>query len=771
MRSSRARAGIVLVTLSLFIAPLPAARAGTTAPGSPVLLSTPHPGWLWSAPTPQGNALEAVQFAGETGFASGEDGTVLRSDDGGRTWSSLASGTVEQLSQLQVLDAATFYTGGKFGLLESSDGGASFRRLRYATCSYQCPELTSFSFLNSTSGFVETETSSPRRDALLWTEDAGASFQPRTPIPLYAAEPGQISFLSPTEGLALVGGMDLGRVMRTVDGGRSWAIAAEVLHKLSALTFATPQVAYAVGEDDTLLRSDDGGASWTPAPLQLPPGTGPLSLTTIACGGAERCLIGTTPYRAFTKGPTLLTTDGGRSASIVDTIPGATAASYTSSGDAVAVGGQGATGVSVDGGASFTGNPFRSPAVFEPYEGAAASLRAGRSTGEAYLPGEKGLIAATHDGGQTWQQLRLPTRATVLDVAFPSPETGYALLEGGRVLATADGGLRWRSCGAAAGSRGTLLAPDAALVLVTGEHGIWPGEEGIWRSTDRCAHFVHLRGSVGAGGRSRPLRSINLASGGGQVLGGHTMLVYGNEALESTDAGRHWQLILRPRARGALEAVSFPTPRAGYAIIGGTLYSTRDRGRHWRRILAVPPAEGDRTPSISFSNARDGFIASFNDESQRPCLLFRTEDAGRSWVAEEMPRPIVAVLARPGFAYAASDGGDLFITHSGGESGKSSRITLEISGSSRRSRHALGRADGDVTVHGRITPAVSGVPVMVAYTTGSGWTEESTVTGAEGKFSETVGGVEGTTWFDAYWSGSPGYRGSVVGPVRLSVRP
>ncbi len=771
MRFSAARAGIVLVALSVSITAPPAARAGTNTSAAPELLSTPHPGWLWSDPAPQGNALEAVEFAGETGFASGEDGTVLRSSDGGRTWSSLATGTEEKLSQLQVLDANTLYTSGQFRLLESSDGGASFRQLHYGPCSYECTELASFSFLNATSGFVETETPAPKRDTLLWTEDGGAHFQPRTPIPLYAADPGPIRFLSATEGLALVGGTDLGRVMRTVDGGHSWAIAAEVLHKLSALTFATPQVAYAVGEDDTLLRSDDAGASWKPMPLQLPAGTEPLSLTTIACGGPENCLIGTTPYRAFTKGPTLLTSDGGRTASFAGTIPGADASSYTSTTEAVAVGLQGATGVSVDAGTSFTENPFRPPLVSVPYEVGASHLRPGRLSGEAYLPGEKGLIAATHDGGQTWQALKLPTRATVLDVAFPSPETGYALLAGGKLLATADGGLGWRSCGAAAGSLGTLLAPAAGLVLVTGEHGIWPGEVGIWRSTDHCAHFAHLRGSVGTGAHSRPLRSINLAYGGGQVIDGHTVIVYGHEALESTDAGKHWQLIPHPRASGAYEAASFPTPRAGYAIVGGTLYSTRDRGRHWRRVLAVPPAEDDFAPSISFNSAREGFIATYNDENQRPCMLFRTDDAGRSWVAEEMPRPITNVLARPGISYAASNDGGLFITHSRGESGKPSRITLRISRPSRRSRHALSRANGDATVEGRITPAISGVPITVAYTTGSGWTEESTVTGDGGKFSETVGGVEETTWFDAYWSGGPDNRGSVAGPVKLSVRP
>src|ERR1700716_2801911 len=79
---------------------------------APPLLETPHSGWLWSNPFPQGNALSGVAFAGKTGFAVGEEGTMLRSLDGGSSWTTLRSGTMGDLSIVQVLDPATVIVGG-----------------------------------------------------------------------------------------------------------------------------------------------------------------------------------------------------------------------------------------------------------------------------------------------------------------------------------------------------------------------------------------------------------------------------------------------------------------------------------------------------------------------------------------------------------------------------------------------------------------------------------------------------------------------------------
>jgi photosystem II stability/assembly factor-like uncharacterized protein len=758
--------------VTILLAARPASAPAQQAPPSE-LLATPQSGWLWSNPAPQGDDLEAVEFAGEIGFAAGEDGTVLKSVDGGASWLALSSGTTEKLSLMQVLDPATVFVSGELGLLESTDGGRSFKEIRSERPCYECSSISGFSFLNATSGFIESYDIFTKSDSLLWTENGGASFEARTPVPLYGATPGQIRFLSSADGVALVGGENIGRVMRTIDGGHTWTIAAEGRHQLSAVTFATALIAYAVGDDDTLLRSEDGGARWQTMPLQLPPGTETLNLTGISCADAESCLVATTRTTANESGPVLRTTDGGRSATIVNPFadypgpPGVLAISYAQYNDTVAVGGAGATAVSTDQGASFTDDRWRrAEPFFELYEEPPTQLRLGRSPQDAYLPSMYGRIAATTNAGQSWNVLRLPTLRTVLDASFPTPQKGFAIAKGGGIYTTSDAGHSWRRCGAAARSLGAVLAPSSRVVLVTGERG-------IWRSTDGCRTFSHLRQEIHTNGRPRPLQSFHFAfAGEAQQVNRHTLIVFGDQVLESTDAGEHWTLVPRPAPQGYLEAVSFLSARTGYVISEGTLFFTSDHGRHWRQILTIAPEEGTEYPSMSFTSVRDGFIATHNNENRSPNIIFRTEDGGRSWIPEEMPYPIATLAAAPGIAYSASTGAvDMFVARGGGYTGAPSRITLKIAGPATLSPRALAHAHDKVTIRGSIDPPVSGAHITIARTTGhAGWSEESVVTGTGGSFSHTFQEVESTSWYDAYWTGTPGYRGAAAGPVRLLVR-
>ena len=58
----------------------------------------PTSDWRWLAPLPQGNTLNAVHVDGRRVFAVGDAGTILRSDDGGATFTPLASGVTENLT-------------------------------------------------------------------------------------------------------------------------------------------------------------------------------------------------------------------------------------------------------------------------------------------------------------------------------------------------------------------------------------------------------------------------------------------------------------------------------------------------------------------------------------------------------------------------------------------------------------------------------------------------------------------------------------------------
>src|ERR1700752_3006535 len=75
------------------------ARSGATA----TVLSkrspdAPSPRWQWQNPLPQGNNLRGASFVdANTGTVVGENGTIVRTSDGGASWTIQASGTKQTL--------------------------------------------------------------------------------------------------------------------------------------------------------------------------------------------------------------------------------------------------------------------------------------------------------------------------------------------------------------------------------------------------------------------------------------------------------------------------------------------------------------------------------------------------------------------------------------------------------------------------------------------------------------------------------------------------
>src|SRR5256885_16796597 len=92
------------------------------APAASAQVSVGHSGWNWGNPQPQGNTLRAIEFAGARGFAAGDFGTLLRTDDRGRSWTGVPTGTTTALSRIAIPDESTVVAGGGCVLLRSQHG-------------------------------------------------------------------------------------------------------------------------------------------------------------------------------------------------------------------------------------------------------------------------------------------------------------------------------------------------------------------------------------------------------------------------------------------------------------------------------------------------------------------------------------------------------------------------------------------------------------------------------------------------------------------------
>src|SRR4051812_2595812 len=160
-----------------------AACAAFTSFGS-ASVNVAQSGWSWGNPTPQGNSLNSIDFVQARGYAAGEAGTVLRTDDGGSTWTGLATGTPADLYRLQVLDPDTLVILGANGcvLRRSDDAGKTFHKI-FIVAEQNCPApVQAFTFVDRQTGYLLL-----RDGSVLRTSDAGQTFARQTAIPGTAA--------------------------------------------------------------------------------------------------------------------------------------------------------------------------------------------------------------------------------------------------------------------------------------------------------------------------------------------------------------------------------------------------------------------------------------------------------------------------------------------------------------------------------------------------------------------------------------------------------
>ena len=203
------------------------------------------------------NALTSV-FAvnSRTAWATSASGEVLRTIDGGATWSVQVSGG-NNLSDISAVDANTAWAVGGESIVKTIDGGATWSLQNGAAGEY----LYSVSAVNaqvaSAVGFA---------GVILKTTDGGASWI--TQVAATNAQKNLTSVVAVDQNTAWAVGTF--QILKTTDGGISWisqtsAVPAAVQGFLQVVA-ATDRVAWIVTDRrDTraaVLRTADGGVTW-----------------------------------------------------------------------------------------------------------------------------------------------------------------------------------------------------------------------------------------------------------------------------------------------------------------------------------------------------------------------------------------------------------------------------------------------------------------------------------------------------------------------------
>lgn len=678
-------------------------------------VNTPQSGWYSGNPLLGPNALRDLACAGPTCYAAGDFGTLLKSTDGGATWKGIVTGLTIDLGRVRLAggQADQVVVGGGCSVRRSNDGGDTFFRLPFTARDTGCSDaVASFSFPTQSTGYVLLASG-----RVLLTTDGGRTFTRRTTVP--DAHNQGFDILCTAERTCLAVGLASG-ILRTQDGGVSWTRVG-FTGRIDALVQADAQTIYGVGISREVAKSVDGGATWAPKAYLPVNGNG-----RVACGDAGHCLFATGGTQV------VRTTNGGDSYTTVVPSSDATfAVGFAGPARAIAAGAAGSAEVSNDAGVTWAAVGGRVAGTFVTLAVTADSV--------AYAGGAQGVLARTGDGGQTWSNISPPTEATVTSLAGSGTDRLFVLASDGSLQRSDNAGASYSLLNPGTARPAAIAAIDADRLLLLGA--------GIVRSDDGGETFQ----PVGGPAARAQLSAADLAGG--------AVFAFGNLAVfASTDRGVHWQRVARPKRR-AIEDLDFVTRRTGYLLdTRGALWKTTNGGRRWVQL----PGLGGPGYAVEFSSARDGYVAVRSFGSLRNAgLVLRTIDGGRSWHPQLVSRFVLTALEGGTIGYALAGASALYATNVGGDVGAPQGLTLSVRPSSRR-------RPGQILASGRLSPADGGEEIVVSRLAKGRWAHRLATAAANGTFV-TRWRVNSRSIFVAQVLGDADHIGAGTRPLTVRV--
>lgn len=196
----------------------------------------------------------------QTGWIVGDLGTVLKTTDGGATWTAQNSGTSVNLREVHVIDANNVWAvGASATIIKTTNGGATWTTI---------PASTN----GGVSNFWTVYASSPNNvkvsgtgaSNFRFTNDGGSTWA--GPSSGYTTGTGgntlEMKFLDATTGWAVGIFRD---IRKTTDGGASWIQQFSNFgdQDLYAVDFVDTQNGWVGGQNLILYRTTNGGANWS----------------------------------------------------------------------------------------------------------------------------------------------------------------------------------------------------------------------------------------------------------------------------------------------------------------------------------------------------------------------------------------------------------------------------------------------------------------------------------------------------------------------------
>jgi len=559
-----------------------------------------HAQGSWLNPLPQGNTLNSVFFPDEnTGWAVGNFGTIIKTDDGGESWQLVPRQTTETLYDVFFTDSGHGWATGEMGVI-----------LRYCDKQWDLMEsgvesaLYSIEFMDEKNGVA-----CGQGGVMLRTDDGGASWlalEYVTSINLLS-----IDFPSKTTGYIVGGGgttTGQGVILKTIDGGGNWKVLSDTLDDiyLYDLDFTDSLTGYAAGNFSYVFKTTDGGKNWES--LENPNSSFDFIIRAIDFVDWQ------TGFTADWYGNIMKTTDAGLNWEVVPFKSKQALFSMCRAGNSAMflVGGGGTIFSTSDLGETFVNhqqghlNDMQNLFLFDLL---------------TILAAGDGILVKTFDGGKNWSFTEFPELDQLISSHFLSKDIGFVLTYLGSYK-TLDGGQSWIPMyGTRASYLTSIYMKNESVGWITGG-GQSPGGW-AWATLLKTTNGMDWQ-EVTVPASTLLNRIYFIDDNNGFILG------FDGRLLHSGDGGETWTAIESGTNRN-LEDITFTDEETGFII--GSLYqhgnmilATDNGGMNWEVVYEDNLAGFEHALSrIRFYDRQNGYVVGSSG------LILRTTDGGQTW--------------------------------------------------------------------------------------------------------------------------------------------
>jgi len=571
--------------------------------------------WEWLNPLPQGNDLLSVWFVNPSvGWTVGTGGMILKTTDGGATWSIQRSNTTSALRGVRFLNEQTgFACGMNATIVKTTDGGSTWLNVEHPFVNIG---LVDICFVNDSVGWVGGGW------YVLRTRDAGATWQLYTDSwPWHSIT--DLYFFSETSGLWA------SRVnKKTTDGGVTWNYAPSAglpyAYRYTNYSFTDAQHGWTIGDNGAVGKTTDGGASWT-ATTTVPSGMR-IAFTDTSNGWA----VG---FKGLYK-----TTDSG--ISWTEIISGDFADLFFTGSTGCIVGTTGKIYISGDGGATWT------PAV--TYLAQLTGTTQVRTYDRSYAlaAGDSGKIFRTLDGGTSWERCESPVFVNEISyVTIPTFDRAFALCDK-YILRSLDTGKTW------------TVSFTNTFYHFNDIHFL--DERTGWAVSSQSEFYTTTNG-----GDSWTKNPYYLSYATKLWMLDELTLVmmsFDGSVRRTTDGGHTWSAMTTPGS-AYLYSMAFADQNRGW-IAGNyeRIWATTDGGMNWTVRQYLPSSQVDNQDICVLDSVNLVVVGSESGSMYTPVWIQVTNDGGTSWDSLGHPSgmPLVSVsFADRDHGFVAGEDGQL----------------------------------------------------------------------------------------------------------------